>query len=94
MENSALANTSTELNFGSLCVRRQLHTCACRNAVKKCASGEDGTLDEITPFKNSPACEPVTDKTLLCGIGAMVGVFRTSERRAGGIGIIVVAVDG
>lgn len=37
------------------------------------------------PLRKSSACGPVTDIIPLCGIGANVGVFRTSARAIGGI---------
>lgn len=51
--------------------------------MKKCVSG-CGTVDATMPFRNSAACEPVTDNTALFGTFAIVGVVRTSARRAGG----------
>ena len=52
--------------------------------MKKWYSGDRGIVEATMPFRNSCACKPVTESTALRGTGATVGVFRNSERTAGG----------
>jgi hypothetical protein len=70
----------------------KLHTCACKNEEKNGPFGGSWTEEERRPFKNSEACEPVTDKTDLFKTGAAVGTCLSNVPSTGASIVMIVLI--